>query len=270
MNANGPHFTETIKALALTDQQEADARRNASDIVGGIIAAYGATANGALDAGRIPNSPITGLVYGRIQSGKTRAMIASTAMAFDNDFRISVVMTSNINDLVRQTHLDFAGGTSGVLILTKDDALSREVASTKLVMERTGGCLLIVCSKGNKSLSNVAKFLHAIGADQYPAIIFDDEGDQASLDTHTRKRAKQAASGVRVGPSPINNIIQNKLRPAVQRHVYVSVTGRRRPCCCRARTPVIDRASSRCCPQELPTWVGKNFSARKSRTKTSG
>jgi hypothetical protein len=225
MQANGPHFTETLKALELTGQQEADARRNASDIVGGIIEAYGANANGALDTGRIPNAPITGLVYGRIQSGKTRAMIASTAMAFDNGFRISIVMTSNINDLVRQTHLDFAGGTSGVLILTKDDALDREVADTKLVMERTGNCLLIVCSKGNKSLTNVARFLRAIDADQYPAIIFDDEGDQASLDTNTRKRTKQAASGVRVGPSPINNIIQTKLRPAVQRHVYVSVTG---------------------------------------------
>jgi Z1 domain len=81
------------------------------------------------------------------------------------------------------------------------------------------------CSKGNKSLTNVAKFLRALSADRYPAIIFDDEGDQASLDTNTRKRAKQATSGVLVGPSPINDIIQNKLRPAVQRHVYVSVTG---------------------------------------------
>jgi hypothetical protein len=76
MDANGSHFDETIKALGLTDKQEVDARRNASDIVGGIIAAYGATTDGNLDANRIPNAPITGLVYGRIQSGKTRAMIA--------------------------------------------------------------------------------------------------------------------------------------------------------------------------------------------------
>ena len=226
MNTNGLHFSKTVAALSLEGQQETDARHNAADIVGGIITAYGAAANGSLDASRIPNAPITGLVYGRIQSGKTRAMIASTAMAFDNGFRISIVMTSNINDLVRQTHLDFAGGTSGVLILNKDDALDREVATTKLVLERTQGCLLIVCSKGNKSLTNVAKFLGAVSADKYPAIIFDDEGDQASLDTNTRKRTKQATiSGVRVGPSTINNIIQNKLRPAVKRHVYVSVTG---------------------------------------------
>jgi hypothetical protein len=225
MDASGPHFNETIIALGLRGQEEADARQNASSIVGGIISAYGTAANGSLDASRIPNAPITGLVYGRIQSGKTRAMIASTAMAFDNGFRISIVMTSNINDLVTQTHLDFSSGLSGLLILTKDDALEKEVASTKLVLERTDGCLLIVCSKGTKSLNNVSKFLRAISADKYPAIIFDDEGDQASLDTNTRKRAKQGTSGILVAPSAINDIIQNKLRLAVQRHVYVSVTG---------------------------------------------
>jgi hypothetical protein len=225
MDANGPHFNETIIALGLKDQEETDARQNASNIVSGIISAYGAATDGSLDASRIPNMPITGLVYGRIQSGKTRAMIASTAMAFDNGFRISIVMTSNINDLVTQTHLDFSSGLSGLLILTKDDALDKEVVSTRLVLERTDGCLLIVCSKGTKSLINVSKFLRAISADQYPAIIFDDEGDQASLDTNTRKRAKQGKSGVLVAPSAINDIIQNKLRPAVQRHVYVSVTG---------------------------------------------
>lgn len=225
MDSNGPHFNETIGALGLTGQQAVDARDNATDIVSRAITAYGVTRDGTLDTDRIPNAPITGLVYGRIQSGKTRAMIASTAMAFDNGFRISIVMTSNINDLVNQTHMDFSSGLSGLLIFTKDDALDREVVSTKLVLERTDGCLLIVCSKGNKSLNNVARFLRAISADRYPTIIFDDEGDQASLDTNTRKRARLGTSGVRVAPSAINEIIQNKLRPATQRHVYVSVTG---------------------------------------------
>src|SRR4051812_16491325 len=138
-------------------------------------------------------------------------MIASTAMAFDNQFRISVVMTSNINDLVNQTHMDFTSGLPGLKILTKDDALDREVDDVKLYLSKTDGCLLIVCSKGNKSLSNVARFLTAIRGVNYPTIVFDDEGDQASLDTNTHKRSK---SVVAVGPSPINDIIQSKLRPA--------------------------------------------------------
>jgi hypothetical protein len=222
MDTNGPRFTETLKALDLKGDELTDTQRNAADIVAAIIEAFGKGGNGAIDPKRIPNDPITGLVYGRIQSGKTRAMIASTAMAFDNGFRISVVLTSNINDLVTQTHLDFSGGLPGLKILTKDDALDREIDDAKIYLKKSDGCLLIVCSKGNKSLTNAARFLTAIGGADYPTIIFDDEGDQASLDTNTRKRAKSA---VAVGPSPINDIIQNKLRPAVVRHVYVSVTG---------------------------------------------
>jgi Z1 domain len=168
-----------------------------------------------------PNQAPTGLVYGRIQSGKTRAMIASTALAFDNGFRVSVVMTSNINDLVSQTHIDFSSGLPGIATFTKDNDLEREVATTRLHLERGDGRLLLICSKGTTSLRNIANFLRALAADRYPAIIFDDEGDQASLDTNMRRRSR----GFAVGPSAINDIIQNDLRPALLRHVYVSVTG---------------------------------------------
>lgn len=225
MITGGAHFTATLDSLGLKGDERRDTERNAAEITTSVIAAYGVAEDGNIDLGRIPNRPVTGLVYGRIQSGKTRAMIASTAMAFDNKFRVSVVMTSNINDLVAQTHFDFSSGLAGLKILTKDDALEQEIADTKLYMEKADGSLLIVCSKGDKSLNNVSRFLKAIGAERYPTIIFDDEGDQASLDTNTGKRSKSGASAISVGPSPINNIIQNKLRAAVPRHVYVSVTG---------------------------------------------
>jgi hypothetical protein len=222
MISDGPHFSATLAALNLQDDERADTVRNASDIAQSIITAYGVDARGNIDATRLPNAPVTGLVYGRIQSGKTRAMIASTAMAFDNGFRISVVMTSNINDLVAQTHVDFSRGLPGLMTFTKDTDLDREVANTRLHLERGNGRLLLICSKGTTSLGNISRFLRAIGAEQYLTILFDDEGDQASLDTNTRRRSR---SGIAVAPSAINDIIQNRLRPSVPRHVYVSVTG---------------------------------------------
>src|SRR5581483_2441660 len=117
MITEGPHVTSTLAALRLDTDQAAETTRNAAEIVEAVIGAYGGTAERGIDPSRIPNHPVTGLVYGRIQSGKTRAMIASTAMAFDNGFRISIVMTSNINDLVNQTHMDFSSGLSDLLIL---------------------------------------------------------------------------------------------------------------------------------------------------------
>jgi hypothetical protein len=222
MITNGSHFAATLTALGLDADQTADTTRNATDIVSAVIKAYGTTAGGNIDPARVPPEPVTGLVYGRIQSGKTRAMIASTAMAFDNKFRIAVVMTSNINDLVDQTHMDFSTGLPGLMIFTKDTDLDREVQTAKLHMEKGGGCLLLICSKGKQSLQNISAFLKDVGAAKYPALIFDDEGDQASLDTNTRKRSK---SQVSVAPSAINDAIQNKLRGAIPRNVYVSVTG---------------------------------------------
>lgn len=222
MNQNGQYFTGTMNALRLEANQAAAATRNAAEITLAIMNAYGTLADGNLNSARIPRRPTTGLVYGRIQSGKTRAMITSTAMAFDNGFRISVVMTSNINDLVAQTHIDFSRGLPGIMTFTKDSDLEREEANTRLHLERGDGRLLIICSKGDTSLHNVSRYLRNIRAARFPTIIFDDEGDQASLDTNTRKRSR---SGVAVAPSTINNIIQHRLRAAVPRHIYVSVTG---------------------------------------------
>jgi hypothetical protein len=224
MVIDGPYFTRTLDALGLEGVQRTDTVRNASSIVGAVVTAYGGTSDADIEQAPVPNSPIAGLVYGRIQSGKTRAMIASTALAFDNQFRVAVVMTSNINDLVSQTHLDFSSGLPGITTFTKDNDLEREVATTRLHLERGDGRLLLICSKGATSLRNISTFLRAIAADRYPAVIFDDEGDQASLDTNIRRRSR-AARGVRVAPSSINEIIQNRLRPSLPRHVYVSVTG---------------------------------------------
>jgi hypothetical protein len=221
MIVDGSYFTRTLDALDLQGAQRSDTVRNASDIVGAVMTAYGGTPDADLDQVPVPNSPIAGLVYGRIQSGKTRAMIASTALAFDNQFRVAVVMTSNINDLVSQTHLDFSSGLPGITTFTKDNDLDREVATTRLHLERGDGRLLLICSKGGTSLRNISQFLRAIAADRYLAVIFDDEGDQASLDTNIRRRSR----GVAVAPSAINDIIQNRLRPSLPRHVYVSVTG---------------------------------------------
>jgi hypothetical protein len=222
MIVDGLHFAATVAALALQGDERRDTERNATEITRSVIKAYGVGADGNVDQRRVPNAPVTGLVYGRIQSGKTRAMIASTAMAFDNGFRISVVMTSNINDLVSQTHIDFTRGLPGMMTFTKDSDLDREVATTRLHLERGNGRLLLICSKGTTSLGNISRFLRAIGADRYLTIIFDDEGDQASLDTNTRRRSR---SNLRVAPSAINDTIQNQLRTAAPRHVYVSVTG---------------------------------------------
>lgn len=230
INIRGEFLRETLGSMKLKGDGQSTTIANAKSIVQKIVDAYRENGGKLLSVGKGGRTPKgasrgkvgpTGLVYGRIQSGKTRAMIASTALAFDNGFRIAVVMTSNINDLVAQTHLDF-NDLKGVTVLTKDDELDKKVLSIKSELEEMERCILVITSKGNKSLDKLAGFLFKINAKLYPTLIIDDEGDQASLDTNTYKRSR--TGDLTLKPSPINSRI-GKLRKNLPDSVYLSVTG---------------------------------------------
>jgi hypothetical protein len=213
----------------LTAEEKKQARQNAQGIIADVVKAYEETfGTNSLKGGthivRKGHGP-TGLVYGRIQSGKTRAMVTSAALALDSGFKIVVVLTSNIDLLVGQTHEDFDSGLpEGATVYSKGDF--DEVLQGKRILERGRGGIVIVCSKGSTRLEQATQFLRNIGAANAPALIFDDEGDQASLDTNTARRATRDPS---VPVSTICRLIHDKdvdsVRSVLKRHVFVSVTG---------------------------------------------
>src|SRR4051812_34708901 len=109
INSSGKFYLATLESLKRNNELDPSVTTtNAKKIVRKLVQAYdvsigaghvGKSAKGIPANFRKTTAGPNGLIYGRIQSGKTRAMISSTAMAFDNGFRIAVVMTSNINDL---------------------------------------------------------------------------------------------------------------------------------------------------------------------------
>ena len=236
---NGPIFSDVINQLK---EGKDLAVANAVSLMEKIVDTYSADLSsadiGASGTGIATNDNTdelgpTGLLYGRIQSGKTRAMITTAALAFDNKFRIVVVLTSNINRLADQTHGDFVGGIPNATIIYKDDmksgTLESEAATVAESLEYIPDYgVVIVCSKGPQVLTQVIEFLKQIGASKYPAIILDDEGDQATPDTQNRKRAKE---GAHVKPSTTNALIHksadgaDSLRTVLSSSVFVSVTG---------------------------------------------
>src|SRR3989344_4669805 len=120
LNLNGQNLKEALDAIKpkLDTASRKNTTKNANQIVSAIVKTYDKKVktgevgkNGTGPAGIVRQSndvAHTGLVYGRIQSGKTRAMITSAALAFDNKFQVIVVITSNNNRLVAQTRQDFA------------------------------------------------------------------------------------------------------------------------------------------------------------------
>ena len=163
----------------------------------------------------------TGLMYGRIQSGKTAAMITFSALALDNGFRIVIVLTTNFVELVTQTAERF-GAVARALVYasTERDAWESDVDNIRKHVGKRG--VVIVCAKEARHLDSARKLVNAIGGGGYPAIILDDEADQATLDNNARKRSR-ARLGEEVSPTKIHDRIAD-IRRAVPHHVFLQVT----------------------------------------------
>lgn len=192
----------------------------ARDIVQGEVGADGS----ARASSSVATKACTGLLYGRIQSGKTVAMIALVAAAIDNGFRVVVVLTSDNTKLVAQT-ADRFGGLEGTLAL---DATVRDVWSTdhkhiSKYLSQSG--VVFVCSKNQKRLDDLIVFLEEIGAPNYPALILDDEADQATLDTNLARNSRAKSKGAAtVDPTAIYELVVERLRKSLRHHVFLQVT----------------------------------------------
>lgn len=153
-----------------------------------------------------------GLVVGSVQSGKTTNMIGLTAAAFDQGYRVVVVLAGRTEDLRRQTSLRFnldlmgrsdeipeAGGLTtlgrpagpgqygGFSLPYATDAATYSplLNGMREALARNEPCVLVV-KKWTKSLnhlgSKVLKSLYdEIGAHELPMLVLDDECDDGSV-----------------------------------------------------------------------------------------
>lgn len=138
-----------------------------------------------------------GLVCGYVQSGKTASMTAVAALARDNGFRIIVLLAGVTTNLVTQnrdrmeTQLREAAPEWTWLMLANPRLPNDLPAIEALVQEwrsehydeRDRRTLFITVMKHHGHLRNSAALLSRVNLRGIPAIIFDDEADQASLNT---------------------------------------------------------------------------------------
>lgn len=138
----------------------------------------------ASDAPILAGSPPTTLMYGRIQSGKTAAMVLTSALCLDNGFRIVVVLTADNVALVRQTANRFkALDGPRVFSSEKDDTYEWTGQEDELREDVPVDGLVLVCAKDAFHLPRIIQFLQQIEASAYPTLVLDDEADAATPDT---------------------------------------------------------------------------------------
>lgn len=211
-----------------------DVRAKAEELVRRAVSSYhvafgpsdvGASGTGTVSkrhTGGIPKGT-NGLMYGRVQSGKTNASIASVALASANGFRCFVVLTSDNTWLGKQTADRFAEQLSGddAPIVRSWDQWSADpkgfANSIRDYVKDTG--VVLVSTKNASNLANLVTVLRSIGAADVPGLILDDEADNASLNVN----AARMAAGKATEPSRIFDLI-GKIRAAMPNHVFVQVT----------------------------------------------
>lgn len=217
----------------------------AVDLLGEIIRAYAtdvaADEVGATGSAKAaPTPPLagacpTGLLYGRVQSGKTAAMIVASALALDNGFRVIIVLTSNYEKLVEQTAKRFRA-LDGPLIYANTEgtgasyAWDDDAGNIRRHVAEHG--ILVICAKQADHQRALLQSLKDLGAPDYPALILDDEADQATPDTTNNARTQQKASAPAQGSTTYRLTIENdaasetgeSFREVLRHTVYLQVT----------------------------------------------
>lgn len=247
---DGPCAEETLAAMERGDRGKPlgrmpleAIRTQAAMVLESIVEVYSeSVARGEVgDGGRARASsdePIddrcpTGLLYGRVQSGKTAAMIVTAALAIDNGFRVFVVLTSNNLKLVEQT-ADRFGVLDGALIYSSLNASVREYewdrdrAHVQNFIGERGA--VFVCAKEDSHLRSLIAFLQAIGATDYPSLILDDEADHATPDTQTNARSR--GKDIPYSSTTFRLVVENdnpkeaggSLRETLAHNVFLQVT----------------------------------------------
>jgi hypothetical protein len=173
--------------------------------------------------GEIPNGT-TGLIYGKVQSGKTNTTIATLALAEANKFRCFIVLTSDNTSLGKQTAGRFNSQLKGGPVVFDWEQWKKdpeEFSRTKIkpYIKDTG--VVLVSTKNVHHLDNLLRVLKYSEARNVPNIIFDDEADNASLNTNEARQSKKGKNS-----APDSTIFEKigNIRKEVANHIYLQIT----------------------------------------------
>ena len=156
----------------------------------------------------------SGLLYGRVQSGKTNNTIMCIARLIDSvQFKLFIVLTSDNKSLYEQTLSRITNGlqTIGVVGYIDISNNNESMQSFMTKLEHSGA--VIVCTKNPNNLRSLNKFLDNLNLKDVNAIIFDDEADFGSLNSKQNQKDESA----------VYSLIEN-LRKIVADTIFIEVT----------------------------------------------
>lgn len=159
----------------------------------------------------------TGIVIGKVQSGKTSNFISVLALAFDNGYDIAIVLGGNTLDLLKQnasriTSAFNVDSEKLTVLKTNDNKSLINPARIKEFLEN-GRKIIIVGLKHNKHIDQIAEIFGNSYLSDKSVLIIDDEGDQATLNTKAYRNSISKTYG-----SVLN------LKSKLKSHCFLSIT----------------------------------------------
>lgn len=159
----------------------------------------------------------TGIVIGKVQSGKTSNFISVLALAFDNGYDIAVVLGGNTLDLLKQnaTRIESAFKVDAeklTVLKTNDNKSLINSARIKEFIENERKTI-IVGLKHHKHINKIAEIFDNEYLAGKSVLIIDDEGDQATLNTKVYLSSMS---------STYESVV--KLKNKLKSHCFISIT----------------------------------------------
>jgi hypothetical protein len=140
----------------------------------------------------------TGLVIGYIQGGKTTSFTTVTALARDNGFRLVVVCTGITVNLFDQSQsrlerdLRIRDRPDRQWLFLPNPRARADVEQMIEIALDEGRTVLIPVMKNARHLDNLSALLARLRLREVPALIIDDEADQATLNNEVRRGGQSA------------------------------------------------------------------------------
>ncbi|MGO4119000.1 hypothetical protein ACEQ6C_38040, partial [Rhizobium ruizarguesonis] len=165
---------------------------------------------------RKPYGSKTGLVIGKVQSGKTSQFISLISLAIDNGYRIIIIFGGRTNALLSQNndrlweYLDLEKRPDRVSPFSNPTTADH---SEMLAILEGGNTVVISVLKHQGRINDLKDLLSSSELSIYPTLIIDDEGDQATPNTLVNKGRK---SSIYKEAMDLRSVLKN--------HAFLSIT----------------------------------------------
>jgi GTPase SAR1 family protein len=159
----------------------------------------------------------TGLIIGKVQSGKTSNFLSLIALAFDNNYDLVIVFGGVKKNLVKQNRERIEEYFSNESVVVFDTETNKDQITEETMKKfiKDGKKIIIVTLKSASKINNIKNKVYKPTSYflNKPLLIIDDEGDEYSLNNNVEKKTESATY------KSIKNLIKDH-----QKCAFLSVT----------------------------------------------